>query len=97
MWVSTKKYLRKSLKFRRLFECYHISGRYSLFIKVYTKDNENLKHLIIDHLQSIPEVTNTGTFISLDDGFIRQVPVDLAFPFYFIEGITPTKGFSFCL
>jgi len=64
------------IKIPQVVECYHISGRYSLFIKVYTKDNESLKRLIIDHLQSIPEVTNTETFISLDEGFIRQVPID---------------------
>ncbi|NJO88033.1 MAG: winged helix-turn-helix transcriptional regulator [Chloroflexia bacterium] len=67
---------KKIIKIPQVVECYHISGRYSLFIKVYTKDNENLKRLIIDHLQSIPEVTNTETFISLDDGFIRQIPID---------------------
>lgn len=64
------------IKIPQVVECYHISGRYSLFIKVYTKDNESLKRLIIDHLQSIPEVTNTETFISLDDGIIRQVPIE---------------------
>ncbi len=66
----------KITKIPEVVECYHITGRYSLFIKVYTKDNESLKRLIIDHLQSIPEITNTETFISLDDGFIRQCPID---------------------
>ncbi|HAN78184.1 MAG TPA: transcriptional regulator [Bacteroidales bacterium] len=64
------------IRIPEVVECYHITGRYSLFIKVYTKGNESLKRLIIDHLQSIPEITNTETFISLDDGFIRQLPID---------------------
>ena len=56
-------------------ECHHITGRYSLFIKVYTKSNESLKNLIVEKLQSIPEVINTETFIVLEEGFVRQVPI----------------------
>jgi Lrp/AsnC family transcriptional regulator for asnA, asnC and gidA len=59
-----------------IVECHHISGKYSLLIKLYARDNEHLKNIIIEKIQAIPEVTFTETFISLQEGFIRQIPVD---------------------
>lgn len=60
-------------KIPEIVECHHISGKYSLFVKIYTKNNEHLKNIIIEKIQSIPEVTGTETFISLQEGFIRQL------------------------
>lgn len=59
-----------------IVECHHISGKYSLFVKVYTKNNEHLKRVIVEQIQAIPAITNTETFISLEEGFTRQIPVD---------------------
>jgi Lrp/AsnC family transcriptional regulator, regulator for asnA, asnC and gidA len=64
----------KIRKVPEIVECHHISGRYSLLIKVYTRDNAHLKDIIIEKIQSIPEVTATETFISLQEGFTRQLP-----------------------
>jgi Lrp/AsnC family transcriptional regulator for asnA, asnC and gidA len=44
--------------------------------KIYAKNNEHLRKLITDKIQSIPEITNTETFISLEVGFQRQLPVE---------------------
>lgn len=57
-------------------ECHHTTGKYSLFIKIMAKSNEHLKRIIITNIQSILEVTATETFISLEEGFNRQVPID---------------------
>lgn len=57
-------------------ECHHVTGKYSLFVKIYAKSNEHLRKLITDKIQSIPEVTNTETFMSLEVGFSRQVPAE---------------------
>lgn len=56
-------------------ECHHISGKYSLLVKIYTKNNEHLKKIIVEQIQSIPEISFTETFISLEQGFNRQLPV----------------------
>jgi Lrp/AsnC family transcriptional regulator, regulator for asnA, asnC and gidA len=66
----------KLMNIPEIVECHHISGKYSLLAKVYTKDNEHLKLLIIEKIQSIPEVTFTETYISLQEGFERQVSVE---------------------
>jgi Lrp/AsnC family transcriptional regulator, regulator for asnA, asnC and gidA len=59
-----------------IVECHHISGKYSLFVKIYTKNNEHLKRVIIEQIQAIPEIISTETFISLEEGFLRQLPVE---------------------
>jgi Lrp/AsnC family transcriptional regulator for asnA, asnC and gidA len=63
-------------KIPEIVECHHITGKYSLLIKIYTRNNEHLKQLIVEKIQSIPEITFTETFISLEEGFTRALPVD---------------------
>lgn len=62
-------------KIPEIVECHHISGKYSLLVKLYTKNNEHLKKVIVEQIQSIPEITFTETFISLEAGFERGLPV----------------------
>jgi Lrp/AsnC family transcriptional regulator for asnA, asnC and gidA len=66
----------KIMKIPEIVECHHVSGKHSLLIKIYTKSNENLKNIIIEQIQTIPEVTFTETFISLQEGFERQVAIE---------------------
>lgn len=72
---SHEEVYRKITQIPEIVECHHISGKYSLLIKIYTKDNEHLKNIIIEKIQSIPEIVSTETFISLQEGFIRQIPI----------------------
>ena len=60
-----------------IIECHHVTGNYSLLLKIYAKTNEHLKKILVEKIQSIEEVTNTETIISLEEGFIRQLPVDV--------------------
>jgi Lrp/AsnC family transcriptional regulator for asnA, asnC and gidA len=66
---------RKIRQIPEIVECHHISGKYSLLIKIYTRNNEHLKKVIVEQIQSIPEITFTETFISLEEGFDRQLPL----------------------
>lgn len=59
-----------------IVECHHITGKYSLLLKIYTKSNEHLKKILVEKIQSIVEITSTETFISLEKGFFRQLPVE---------------------
>lgn len=59
-----------------IVECHHITGKYSLLAKIYARDNEHLKKILVEHVQSILEITSTETFISLEEGFTRQLPVE---------------------
>ncbi len=77
--VSTRTHNEVFEKIRQIpeiVECHHISGKYSLLAKIYTKDNEGLKDVIVEKIQVIPEIIATETFISLEEGFTRQPPTE---------------------
>ena len=57
-------------------QCHYITGGYSIFIKVYTRNNEDLKFVLGEKLQAIPGVERTETFISLEESFNRQLPLE---------------------
>ena len=71
-----KEVFKEISEIPEITECHHVTGKYSLFIKIYAKNNEHLRKLITDKIQSIPEITNTETFISLEVGFQRQLPIE---------------------
>ncbi len=53
-----------------IVECYFLTGKYSLFVKLYCKDHEHLMHILVNTIQRIPNIKSTETMISL------QVPID---------------------
>jgi Lrp/AsnC family transcriptional regulator for asnA, asnC and gidA len=58
-----------------IIECHYTTGNYSLFIKVYTRDNEHLRVILTDRIQNIPGILRTETLISLEESINRQIPV----------------------
>jgi len=62
-------------KIPEIVQCHYTTGVYSIFIKVYTRDNEHLKEVLSDKLQAVPGIARTETFISLEESFSRQVPI----------------------
>ncbi|MGC8864693.1 MAG: Lrp/AsnC ligand binding domain-containing protein [Bacteroidales bacterium] len=63
----------KVMQVPEIVECHHITGKYSLLAKIYARNNEHLKQIIVEKIQSIPEIVFTETFISLEEGFIRPM------------------------
>ena len=63
-------------KIPEIVECHYTTGNYSIFVKVYTQDNEHLKTIIADRLQAIQGIARTETFISLEERFRRQITVE---------------------
>jgi len=56
-------------------ECHYTTGTYSIFIKVYARNNSHLKEILTDKLQTIPGIVRTETFISLEERFTRQLDI----------------------
>jgi Lrp/AsnC family transcriptional regulator for asnA, asnC and gidA len=75
-------YLDKSDQFTEIFakleeipevvECHYTTGQYAMFIKVYCRDTDHLRSLLIDKIQAIPHVRRTETFISLQENFHKE-------------------------
>ena len=56
-------------------ECHYTTGTFGMLLKVYARDNEHLMELLNDHIQMIPGVLGTETFISLDNSIHRNMPL----------------------
>jgi len=67
--------VRKLRDIPEITQCHYTTGNYSIFIKVYTRSNEDLRNVLVDKLQSITGVARTETFISLEEAFSRQIPI----------------------
>ena len=55
-----------------IVECHYITGSYNLMVKLYCIDNEHLMRTIFDNILRIPGVTNTQTYISLNEMVSRE-------------------------
>jgi Lrp/AsnC family transcriptional regulator, regulator for asnA, asnC and gidA len=53
----------------------YITGNYSMFVEIVCKDINQLRYVLHDELQKIKGIERTETFISLEEGFCRNVPV----------------------
>ncbi len=63
------------MKIPEIIRLNYITGNYSMFIEVVCKDITQLRHVLHDELQKIKGIDRTETFISLQEGFSRNVPV----------------------
>ncbi|MBN2612211.1 MAG: Lrp/AsnC ligand binding domain-containing protein [Bacteroidales bacterium] len=65
----------KLVQIPEIVQCHYTTGQYSMFLKVFAKDNEHLKKILADKIQAIKGISRTETFISLDVLVDRQLPV----------------------
>lgn len=57
-------------------ECHFTTGPYTMMVKLYARDNEQLMQLLNDKLQGIHGVMATETLISLEQSIKREIPVN---------------------
>ena len=58
-------------------ECHFTTGPYTMMVKLYARDNEQLVELLNGRLQDITGVVSTETLISLEQSIKREIPVHL--------------------
>jgi Lrp/AsnC family transcriptional regulator for asnA, asnC and gidA len=56
-------------------ECHFTTGPYTMMVKLYARDNEQLMELLNGKLQGIHGVMSTETLISLEQSIKREIPV----------------------
>ncbi|MBQ8047742.1 MAG: Lrp/AsnC ligand binding domain-containing protein [Prevotella sp.] len=56
-------------------ESHFTTGPYTMLVKLYARDNEQLMDLLNNKLQTIPGVMSTETLISLEQSIRREVPI----------------------
>lgn len=60
-----------------IVECHFTTGPYTMLIKLYARDNEQLMELLNTRIQGIHGVDSTETLISLDQSIKKEVPISL--------------------
>lgn len=58
-----------------IVECHFTTGPYTMLVKLYARDNEQLMDLLNNQMQSIPGVVATETLISLEQSIKREIPI----------------------
>lgn len=72
-----KDVVQQLLTIPEIVECHFTTGSYTMLLKVYARDNEQLMDLLNNKMQMIPGVISTETLISLDQSIKREIPVHL--------------------
>lgn len=70
-----KKVVEKLALIPEIVECHFTTGSYTMLIKLYARDNEQLMDLLNNKLQTIPGVVSTETLISLEQSLKREIPI----------------------
>ena len=58
-----------------VIECHFTTGSYTMLVKLFAKDNEQLMDMLNNKIQSIPGVVSTETLISLEQSIKREIPI----------------------
>ncbi len=72
-----KKVVEKVIQIPEIVECHFTTGPYTMLIKLFARDNEQLMDLLNNKLQGIPGVVSTETLISLEQSLKREIMVDV--------------------
>ncbi len=70
-----KEVVKRLLEIPEIVECHFTTGPYTMLLKCYARDNEQLMDLLNSKLQSIDGVVSTETLISLEQSIKREIPV----------------------
>lgn len=70
-----KNVVERLMNIPEIVECHFTTGPYTMLVKCYSKDNEQLMDLLNNKLQTIPGVVSTETLISLEQSIKREIPV----------------------
>lgn len=72
-----KKVVEKVAQIPEIVECHFTTGPYTMLIKLFARDNEQLMDLLNNKLQGIPGVVSTETLISLEQSLKREITVNV--------------------
>ena len=70
-----KKVVDRLSSIPEIVECHFTTGSYTMLVKLYAKDNEQLMDLLNNQMQGIAGVVSTETLISLEQSIKREVPI----------------------
>lgn len=73
--VSNPQAVKKLREIPEVIECHYTTGNWSIFLKIFCKNNEHLMNVLNKDIQAIEGVSRTETFISLNQQIHRQIKI----------------------
>lgn len=70
-----KKVVDKIAQIPEIVECHFTTGPYTMLVKLFARDNEQLMDILNNKLQGIAGVVSTETLISLEQSIKREISV----------------------
>ena len=68
-----KDVVERLMAIPEIVECHFTTGPYTMLVKAYARDNEQLMDLLNSKMQGIPGVVSTETLISLEQSIKREI------------------------
>jgi Lrp/AsnC family transcriptional regulator for asnA, asnC and gidA len=62
-------------KVPQITEAHFTTGNYSIFAKIYARDNQHLMEILSENIQNIDGIARTETFISLQEGINKAINI----------------------
>ncbi|WP_341228193.1 Lrp/AsnC ligand binding domain-containing protein [uncultured Arcticibacterium sp.] len=62
-------------KIPEVIECYYITGKYTLYIRIVARDSEHMRSVLYEKIDHIPGVLKTESLIDFGTAFKRGVPI----------------------
>ncbi|MEL6593434.1 MAG: Lrp/AsnC ligand binding domain-containing protein, partial [Bacteroidota bacterium] len=70
--------LRKLETIPEIVDCVNIAGRYAIMVKIYAINNQHLRDIVYDKIQTIEGVEGTNTVVAFETAFSREVPLEVS-------------------
>lgn len=71
---DTDEVIAELEKIPEVTECYHISGTYTLFIRVVARNNEHMRQLLYQKIEDISGIQKTESMVDFGIAFKRNAP-----------------------
>lgn len=79
IFLEKAKYYREVIEqlnaVKNITEAHFTTGNYSIFAKIYAKNNDHLMEILNGEVQNIKGIARTETFISMEEGVLKPLMI----------------------
>ena len=72
---KTQSVIEKLKQIPEVTECHYIAGAFTLYLRIYARDQEDLRRILYDRIDNIDGVAKTESMIDLGCAFKRNIVI----------------------
>lgn len=72
---DSKAIIAELQKIPEVIECYYITGKYALYIRIIAKNSEHMREVLYDKIDHIPGILKTESLIDFGCAFKKNIPI----------------------